>query len=1679
MRDANTRVWDITRHEVFTDSITGEPMGLAADVPSTVMEKGTAINYMDENGAWQDTDATIRASQSRGVVLEAVKQRAKLRFSILDSNNFNVEYDIDGGTLRTGVRTLELLNPETGKREVIATAQFSTPVADGNRAVYKGVFPGADIEYVNGNITFEQNLILHENSPLPDPASYGMVPASAMLVIVTEIDLSGTDADVVARTREGELNMRQTARADASVLEFRNAQGKAVHRFEAGTAWSGLAGAKRAASGGGIPVWKRFQWSDGKLFLLEGLRYSTLKEMQRPITIDYVMTVATSGKNEVWDPANTYWISAAFYVEDCTLVIEPGTVVKLGDADADNNEAIVINEGGTVIAAGEPYLPIFFTAYSDDGYGEDLDGGSGQPTEATPSRGSGNYLAALYFNSTDSNDSEVRFSRFRWAEDGIVAERSALNNEVRDCIFNNCDTAVRELTWVADDVVPGVDPRLDFVNNLVYECNNGAILSATTSSGDGGHSLSFEFNPKSNTFANCSGPGVYLDASLDADVVVLHIQAHNNIIALCASGFDSTSFQLNEADSAIDLDFNGFALLTGGSSSAYTGGFEFYGGSNGPPYQTTTPFDGHNGNGAYYLKQTSAFKDAGTGSQTALGVADKTTIAPYHVAATQAVSSASTWPKVGIDSATVDLGYHHPRVDWLIGDKATSVDAKVDVTAHLTVDPGVVVSAYRPSNSAIRPSLFFTGQTRKITAVGCATDYILWDSSYFLGTNFFNENSSTYSYHREWYGMYFDIDIYTATCYPVLKFCHFRHNECIQFYQDKLDGPIEHNIFEGGVHGVVLWHAKNSPTQAAAFRNNLVLDMYSTGVYAVGGYYDGDGAGATQIDLVNNTFSKCAKSVYINGSYNWSGFRVRAFRNIIVNCADYGIGANPSGYTAQQDLYLEPDGDNNIYWNNGSSPGNDVNASQMTIEGTVSAATNPLLVDGDAGGLSPDVSGYFLAKSGADVSRMPFAVSVVKQVTDEAITNLTNWPQGSWAVYVCGMTRPSDSAEVKAWFSVVNGALTYRAIEPDAALEGNLFVFVQRLPGSADDQPGAAGFDLKLCNDSKITVCLPQHDLYDMAEYGLRGYWVAQDGSTVHSATDHACHADWTYLVGQDARYAMRHDPEGLAQGAYAGGRVSPAAAVGGEGYIILPDGRNEIPTDAGFHYGDVQYGDGMAGALTPVNQSSEEKIHGMFIRSSLVRPSAAPEVRAVELGLSKSVLAEASLVTLRAHGAFFQSLEAFWDAECQTPVAWYQEVYWVDWWLDTTTPPATIFLRGSSSVSDVRGATLELAYKLATSTTEIQLATLPITVYAVGINYPGGIDDTEREVNWDDDGPHNYKSDRRDTGMTPQSTKSPDIGYDDDLVTAVINVFPQGLKYLLPNQEVTVAKEGQTDRGAIWDRPNRDRQVQGSYKLSDLPQTVTFEAVYPNTLDASGVTVNAVQVRASLKLGTSVSQDVMSVTQYLEANNTYYTIPHEIEYPTSTVNLPVRIGGPAVQATTTIQVNYDFHYDVGIGNMNGTGLLRNPVTAEYPPGTFTSYPYLKWQPQSQYYLSLTPHTGTNWQPNAQSTAKLWDASAPVGYEDAVSALDWHKTVTVPQLWHNIINHDSSLTWLEGVISLDRYIDDTGSGPPNPIEPTAKWMDIFVPFVDPAARTSYQSETMRKICSHLQPNTSIRVHWSP
>jgi hypothetical protein len=107
--------------------------------------------------------------------------------------------------------------------------------------------------------------------------------------------------------------------------------------------------------------------------------------MTFPVTIDYIQKTSGSTGNEVWDRGQTWWVSSEYYVNDGnTLVIEPGTVVKVGNTSG-TNIRIRVAGGGLLKAVGEPYAPIYVTSWADDGYGTDIDTGvGGMPSDITP-----------------------------------------------------------------------------------------------------------------------------------------------------------------------------------------------------------------------------------------------------------------------------------------------------------------------------------------------------------------------------------------------------------------------------------------------------------------------------------------------------------------------------------------------------------------------------------------------------------------------------------------------------------------------------------------------------------------------------------------------------------------------------------------------------------------------------------------------------------------------------------------------------------------------------------------------------------------------------------------------------------------------------------------------------------------------------------------------------------------------------------------------------------------------------------------------------------------------------------------------------------------------------------------------------------------------------------------------
>jgi hypothetical protein len=1128
-RNAHTRVHEFVHRVPALDPVTGLPSeNEIIETTRTVVEKGTDINYRDDEGSWQKTDTAFSLSNVEGYTYTALKQRAKIRFAPL--GGFNVEYEIGGGSVLLGVRAIGYFDRSSGQRRLLANVSNVSPQCQDNRLIYANAFPGADIEYVNENTEFKQNVILKDKERLPDPASYGMSATSTYLVVVTEIDISESDKRLWA---DG-INLESVAAMETKHFSFKDYDGRTVHYLAHGNAWDSSSEQMICK------VYKRVIRENGRLFLLEGLPYEQIMAMTFPVTIDYIQKTSGSTGNEVWDRGKTWWVSSIYNINSGdTLVIEPGTVIKIGSSSAGYTEKLNVLSGGVVKAVGEPYNPIFLTSWADDGCGEDLDTGADDlPSETTPAPQ--DYTSAFYFDG-GSNDSEIQFCRIRYAKYAVFSINTQLNNAIRDNILYQCSRGIHQ------QISTATTSSANYINNLISDCSFPIVIDNET-----GNAYSMTANLYNNTIDGAYLYGVYCHCL--NGYINLSMTAQNNIVTNTNYGFYDGASNVSH-DSGI-VSNNGFSNI---NNANYYGGIS---GATTLDLNTTNPYESSS-NGDYYLDQSTSFQDGGTGSLTTLELDDKTTIEPNQVLVSSSISSDATWSKVSCDTGDIDLGYHHPRVDYLVGDNATSGDYRVNVGAHLTVEAGVVGSFYRSPDLSCYPQLYFTGATQEITAVGTPSEYILLDSAYYLGTNFFNNRGSFNDcYHA--YGFFFNS--INNDVYPEFSFCKFRHLFAIQVYQNDHKTPIENNIFDQCYFSTVIWHPRGtSSSNRATFRNNLCMNAYYSGFYAAG---DSE---VMHIEASNNTLVNCERGIYIKSSGNYHDVTVYAERNVIINNETFGIGGSSSGSSAKQKLDLETP-DTNIYWNNGI----DVDDTYLTVSGTVADPTSPLPATLSSATEELDSAGFYISQVSSDASIIPFEVLDGCFDVDDPLENLTNWPTGTWEVEIYGLddiNQWEDSPYPDPMLEACLSGETLEVDEPMSANSGNMLIVITNSI-SGGDPTSTPYFDAVFDNGSRIRMYFSIADLTGIGVGESLAFWVALDGSTYYARANQTSTSTTNDQVDQNSDYAMREDVDGLAQGAKAGGAAdSPAIDIAGtgyfsEGYTSTVGGVDYYPIDAGFHYG-------------------------------------------------------------------------------------------------------------------------------------------------------------------------------------------------------------------------------------------------------------------------------------------------------------------------------------------------------------------------------------------------------------------------------------------------------------------------------------------------------------------------------
>jgi len=89
--------------------------------------------------------------------------------------------------------------------------------------------------------------------------------------------------------------------------------------------------------------------------------------------------------NTTWTPDSVYILDGRVTVVDgVTLTIEPGTIIKGRSGTGPNATALLVARGGTLIAEGEPDMPIIFTSAADQISPEDVAAGNFESPNLAP-----------------------------------------------------------------------------------------------------------------------------------------------------------------------------------------------------------------------------------------------------------------------------------------------------------------------------------------------------------------------------------------------------------------------------------------------------------------------------------------------------------------------------------------------------------------------------------------------------------------------------------------------------------------------------------------------------------------------------------------------------------------------------------------------------------------------------------------------------------------------------------------------------------------------------------------------------------------------------------------------------------------------------------------------------------------------------------------------------------------------------------------------------------------------------------------------------------------------------------------------------------------------------------------------------------------------------------------------
>ena len=636
---ANHRVWQRETYEAG-------PGGQIMTHIHTYNELASGMNYQDANSQWQESKELIEAFPNGAVARQG-------QYQVIFADNLNSAGSIDmqttdGKRLRSNILGLMYVDTSTGDAALIAGIQDSAgELISSNQVLYPDAFEGlkADVQYTYKRGSFEQDVILREQPPLPDV--FGMNPDTTELEVMTEfIDPPEAKVSDVGSSEPG-LESDQAVSWGATQL----GSGKAFNLGDQGTP---------------ATVSKRYVNLNGRHFLLEKIMLrdieSSLSKLpeqssnQKPLpglasknpvlpktppvkiagrpihmasttppnqgyVLDYV-SLNPAYTNYVFQRDTTYYLSGPLALTG-TNTFEGGTVIKYAAGATMYTFSQVIFDAGL-------YHPVVFTAKDDNTVGENISGSTGSPS---------GYYASPALAMPTTSLRQFSGLRVSYAKIGFT-----------------CDSG-----------------SASFYNAQFVNCQNGFYL--------GGLSLSIGNALFVNNQTNFISQG---SSTINAQNCTF---SGFNFLATAPTAPNGSAIALTNCVFA-----NGTNLVSGSFITTNGGYNGFY---KSPPFgaavitNTFYPFQ-PTGAGACYLTNGCAFLNAGTANADTndLALLPTRTTYPPLVISNISISTVTNYsPYVARDTnSSPDLGYHYDPFDYVFGG--------VNVYSNMTFTAGTAVGYF-------------------------------------------------------------------------------------------------------------------------------------------------------------------------------------------------------------------------------------------------------------------------------------------------------------------------------------------------------------------------------------------------------------------------------------------------------------------------------------------------------------------------------------------------------------------------------------------------------------------------------------------------------------------------------------------------------------------------------------------------------------------------------------------------------------------------------------------------------------------------------------------------------------------------------------------------------------------------------------------------------------------------